>query len=72
MQDRQLVIRLLTIFLTTKLKVNLAYREVALAHLWVIGNFVAKFVIVKVSILYVSVLHFSTLAHKHTRMMVLL
>jgi hypothetical protein len=49
MPDRQLVIAL-----TTKSK---AYPEVALARLWVIGNFVAKFVIVKVSILYVNVLY---------------
>ena len=63
MQDRQLVIVLPTILETTKSKVNLAYPEAPLARLWVIGNFVAKFVIVKVSILYVSALHFSTLAH---------
>ena len=42
---------------------NMAYPEVALAHLWVIGNFPAKFVIVKELILYVSALYFSTLAH---------
>lgn len=63
MPNRQLVIALPTILMTTRSKVDLAYPEVALARLWVIGNFVAKFVIVKVSILYVSALHFSTLAH---------
>lgn len=63
MPDRQLVIALPTILVTTRSKVNMAYPEVALARLWVIGNFVAKFVIVKASILYVSALHFSTLAH---------
>jgi hypothetical protein len=61
MLGRQLVITLPTILVTTKS--NLAYPEVALARLWVIGNFVARFVIDKVSILYVSVLHFSALAH---------
>lgn len=57
MPDRLLVIVLPTILVITKSKVNLnlAYPEVALARLWVIGNFVAKFVIVKVSILYVTV-----------------
>ena len=63
MPDRQLAIALPTILVTTRSKVNSAYPEVALARLWVIGNFIAKFVIVKASILYVSALHFSTLAH---------
>lgn len=72
MPDRQLVIALPTILVTTKPKVNLAYPEVALARLWVIGNFVAKFVIVKVSILYVSVTLFYASSYKHSRMMVLL
>lgn len=61
--NRQPVIALPTILVITKSNVNLAYPEVVLARLWVIGNFVAKFVIVKVSILYVTVLHFSMLAH---------
>ena len=64
-RSRQLVIAIPTIHVpvTTRSKVNLACPEVPLARLWVIGNFVAKFVIVKGSILYVSALHFSTLAH---------
>jgi hypothetical protein len=73
MPHRQLVIALPTILVTTRSRVNLAYPGVALARLWVIGNFVAKFVIVMVSILYVSAIHLSTLAHiSIPRMMVLL
>jgi hypothetical protein len=63
MQDRQLVVALSTILVTTRSKVNMAYPEVALAHLWVIGNFAVKFVFVKELTLYVSVLYFPTLAH---------
>lgn len=63
MQDRLLVFARLTILVTTRPKVNMAYPEVALAQLWVIGNFAAKFVIVKGLILYVSALYLSTLAH---------
>lgn len=61
MQDRQLIIAPLTIIRST---VNMAYPEVVLTHLWVIGNFAAKSVIDKVLILYVSPLCLSSaLAH---------